>query len=341
MKIARYALALSCLAAAGLGTMRTEAAAAVAGDAHVPTFRAPWTRDDEMARVAQAAFGHSGMLRAVFVDASRPVPLPLEWAARPAGDVWYEWRPQSGTRPPMLLGTSRLSLGLVAPAGGGIWTLHLSAGPWSQDVGALSVITRVPFDAKRDGYLNGYHIGTYPTEGDPRGDVYDIPPGFIEVTPQNQDTRVSEHFRLRDFLTKDQADVWPKYLALDMRLVDKLELVIQELNAMGVRAERLSIMSGYRTPQYNAVGSENRARLSRHMYGDASDVWVDNDGNGLMDDLNGDGAIDDHDGDVILRAVERVEAAYPDLTGGCGVYLSGDAHGPFVHIDARGFRARW
>jgi hypothetical protein len=51
--------------------------------------------------------------------------------------------------------------------------------------------------------------------------------------------------------------------------------------------------------------------------------------------------IDDHDGDVILRAVERVEAAYPDLAGGCGVYLSSDTHGPFVHIDARGFRARW
>ena len=70
------------------------------------------------------------------------------------------------------------------------------------------------------------------------------------MTPENQDFAVCEHFRLRNFLTKDQFAVWPKYLALDLRLVDKLELVIQELNAMGIRAGA-RVMSGFRTPQYN------------------------------------------------------------------------------------------
>ena len=40
-------------------------------------------------------------------------------------------------------------------------------------------------------------------------------------------------------------------------------------------------------------------------------------------------------------AVERVERRYPDLIGGAGVYPDNGAHGPFIHIDARGYRSRW
>src|SRR5439155_7889517 len=121
--------------------------------------------------------------------------------------------------------------------------------------------------------------------------------GFIEVTPANMDTRVSEHFRLRDFLTHDQQDVWPKYLVLRPQLVDKLELVIARLQLDGARVDHLSVMSGFRTPQYNATGGETggRAELSRHMYGDAADVFVDNDGDGRMDDLKHDGRINYRD----------------------------------------------
>ncbi|MDB4948089.1 MAG: hypothetical protein JWM27_738 [Gemmatimonadetes bacterium] len=340
MKAFRSALALSAAAAVSVGASLGIAAPSALPAARSSLRGAP-AREDEMARIATVAFGRSGKLRAVFADPVRPLDLPLVWAENSPADVWYTWQALSGTRSPGLLGRTRLSLGIVTPPANGIWHLRLSSGAWAQDVDGLSVITRVPFDLKRDGYLNGYHIGRYPTEGEVRADEYAPPQGFIEVTPENQDTRVSEHFRLRDFLTKDQFEVWPKYLALDLRLVDKLELVMQELNAMGVRAERFAIMSGYRTPQYNGPGGDGRARLSRHMYGDASDVWVDNDGDGRMDDLNGDGASDERDGEVIRRAVERVEAAHPDLIGGCGVYLSSDTHGPFVHVDARGFRARW
>jgi hypothetical protein len=60
-----------------------------------------------------------------------------------------------------------------------------------------------------------------------------------------------------------------------------------------------------------------------------------------MDDLNHDGRVDIGDARVILAAVERVERAHPDLVGGCGVYVGNAAHGPFVHIDTRGYPARW
>jgi hypothetical protein len=68
---------------------------------------------------------------------------------------------------------------------------------------------------------------------------------------------------------------------------------------------------------------------------------VDNDGNGYIDDLNGDGRIDANDAAVMRIAADRVEARYPELTGGNGVYTSTPEHGPFIHIDVRGDRARW
>jgi uncharacterized protein YcbK (DUF882 family) len=208
----------------------------------------------------------------------------------------------------------------------------------------FAFITLRPFADKRNGRIGSYRIGSWPFERRrPINERYANPEGFIEVTAENQDTYVSEHFRLRDFLTKDQHAVWPKYLVLDERLLDKLELIMEELSRNGVSARHLHVMSGYRTPQYNVrgVGAGGRASASRHQYGDAADVFVDNDGNGRLDDLNGDGRVNTRDVAVMLAAVEKVERAYPELVGGAGTYKSTAAHGPFVHIDVRGNRARW
>lgn len=208
----------------------------------------------------------------------------------------------------------------------------------------FALITLLPFSAKHRGRIGDYRIGYWPFERrTPHSEAYADPDGFIEVTPQNEDTYVSEHFQLRDFLTHDQQDVWPKYLVLDDRLIDKLELVIEDLDAHGVPVRHLAIMSGFRTPEYNirGVGEGGRARDSRHQYGDAADVFVDNDGDGRMDDLNHDGRVDWRDALVIRQAVDRVEAAHPELVGGVGLYRATAAHGPFAHVDARGYRARW
>jgi hypothetical protein len=214
----------------------------------------------------------------------------------------------------------------------------------STGVARFAVITIRDFAEKLDGRIGSYRIGYWPAEqGQPLGGSYGNPAGFIEVTPENADTRVSEHFRLRDFLTHDQESVWPKYLVLREDLVDKLELVIAQLEADGHAVRHMSVMSGFRTPQYNATGGETggRASLSRHMYGDAADVFVDNDGDGRMDDLNRDGRVDHRDAQVILDAAERVERAHPDVAGGVGVYRATASHGPFAHVDVRGNRARW
>ena len=231
----------------------------------------------------------------------------------------------------------------LAPEESGVWTTAIRVGNALKQVTDFSVITLTPISERRRGRIGLYYIGTWPTERGRRRPGYVTPSGFIEVTPENQDTPVSDHFALGDFLTHDQQTIWPKYLVLDLRLVDKLELVLRDLEENGYATNGVHVMSGFRTPQYNVGGGDPRGRatFSRHMYGDASDIFIDNDGNGWMDDLNHDGKVDIRDAGAILAAVDRVEREHPGLVGGAGVYPAESGHGPFIHIDVRGYRARW
>ncbi len=208
----------------------------------------------------------------------------------------------------------------------------------------FTFLPRRAFSLKVGSWVNGYYVGYWP--GERRGihsAAYANPTSFIEVTPANEDTYVSEHFQLRDFVTHDQSRVWPKYLVLREALLDKLELVLQDLTTYGINTSHVVVLSGFRTPAYNyALGdASGRARESRHQYGDAADIIIDADGNGRMDDLNLDGRVDAGDVRVIERAVERVERRYPDLVGGLGLYDAMGPHGPFAHIDVRGEVKRW
>lgn len=222
----------------------------------------------------------------------------------------------------------------------GVHALGLTA----PDGESLVVVSMAALGAMRDARLDGYHVGGWPTLGvaalDPR---YAPPAGFISVTQENASTLVSKRFHLRDFLTHDQQDVWPKVLVLRAPLLDKLELIGDELKRRGLPST-LHVMSGFRTPQYNeqGVGAKGgRASASRHMYGDAADVFVDADNDGAMDDLDGDGLVTIRDARVLFGVAEDVEAQHPFLVGGLSAYPANSAHGPFVHVDARGTRARW
>jgi hypothetical protein len=210
------------------------------------------------------------------------------------------------------------------------------------DPQAFSFITLRPWREKRGAYVGPYRMGWWPGERQVVAANYENPVGFIEVTPENRSTRLSSHFHLGDFVTHDQDQVWPKYVVLREALLDKLELVLTTVEAAGVPSGNVRILSGFRAPYYNAgLVAEGAARASRHQFGDASDIIIDNDRNGRMDDLNGDGRVDFKDTEVILRAVERVERTYPELVGGLGLYAGMGPSGPFAHIDVRGSRARW
>jgi hypothetical protein len=206
----------------------------------------------------------------------------------------------------------------------------------------FALIVMRPFGEKRGDVLQGYRLGKWPSERWMMGRRYWNPDGFIEVTPANVGLRLSEHFTLADFLTHDQRDVWPKFVVLQEPLIDKLELVLMDLAARGVRTDHVRVLSGFRAPYYNdRVVAEGAARASRHQYGDAADVIIDANGDGRMDDLNRDGRLDLRDTQVILRSVERVEKQYPKLVGGLGLYHAMGASGPFAHVDVRGTTARW
>jgi hypothetical protein len=232
----------------------------------------------------------------------------------------------------------------VAPKRPGIWNLALKVGNAIKPLADFSVITLRPATEEKAGRLGLYYIGNWPAarKGQP-GVTYAPPNGFIEVTQENQNTQLSEHFRIKDFLPHDQANIWPKYVVIDIKMIDKDELVLQDLKEHGINPNGVRVLSGFRTPQYNSGGGDTRGRaaLSRHMYGDANDIFIDNDGDGQMDDLNHDGRVNIADAKVIQDAVNRVERAHPSLIGGCGIYSGTSAHGPFTHIDTRGYSARW
>jgi uncharacterized protein YcbK (DUF882 family) len=288
-----------------------------------------------------AAYVSDAML--TFLSPLRGASGKVRFATRVPGSTIVSGAPPGATV--LESGSTEIASSFVAPEQPGMYKLAVQLNQATRAIQDFSLVTLVPFAEKRGGKIGLYYLGNWPYErgGTPRTPAYGNPTGFIEVTPENADTYVSEHFRLRDFLTKDQPNVWPKYLLLNPNLLDKLELTIAELQSMGHPVRHMQVMSGFRTPNYNTTGgnTEGRANLSRHMYGDASDVFVDNDGNGVMDDLNGDGRVDIRDAEVIQQAVDRVEQKYPSLVGGVGVYSACCGHGPFTHIDVRGYRARW
>lgn len=206
----------------------------------------------------------------------------------------------------------------------------------------LNVFVLTPFTNGVDKSLNGYKIGSY-TKVKYRGlESYSEPPGFIDLSHGGKNLKISPHFTLGQFICKQQPGHDPTYLLIRPATLIKLETLLEAAHAKGWKAETLHVMSGFRTPSYNrAIG--NRTTSSRHLYGGAADVWLDGDGDGRMDDLNGDGKVNKADARELAKLAEDLakKGGVNWPAGGVGIYGSNSAHGPFVHIDARGFKARW
>ncbi len=143
---------------------------------------------------------------------------------------------------------------------------------------------------------------------------------------------MSPHFTLGQFLCKQEGS-FPKYLVLREQLVLKLELLLEQFNQAGFRADSFGFVSAYRTPWYNAR-IEN-VPYSRHTWGDAADIFLDGDGDGRMDDLDGDGLSGAGDAAFFRDFVETLstQAWFRPFEGGLGDYKPNAAHGPFVHVD--------
>lgn len=210
----------------------------------------------------------------------------------------------------------------------------------SNDTMTLNAFVLVPYERQQT--LDGYRIGSYQQAGRAvRNPEYAVPDGFIEVTPANQSTQIAPHFTLSQFVAK-QASSFPKYLVLQEKLLLKLELLLDSVQARGIHASTFRVMSGYRTPFYNrSIG--NKTIFSRHLYGDAADIFIDENGDGSMDDLNGDRRVNRADAEYLGRVVSQVQetSSFKRFIGGLGLYRSKSNHGPFIHVDVRGTPIRW
>ena len=200
-------------------------------------------------------------------------------------------------------------------------------GPGKHDTIAVHAFVMVPATEVKNGMLNGYRIGEYPAtplKGNPN---YLPPAGFIEVTKENEDTKVSPHFTIKQFLCKeDTSKRFPKYVLFKERLPLKLEAVLERVNAMGFTVDKLHVMSAFRTPFYNrAIGD---VKYSMHQWGSAADIYIEP-------------VI--HDSKMLYDVIEQMLATRPfgHFQGGMGFYPATPAHPPFVHVDVRGTPARW
>jgi hypothetical protein len=220
-----------------------------------------------------------------------------------------------------------------APMEAGTHTLNFERG--SEAVTSITVFVLEPASKiDKSGALNGYKIGTYPRAR---------PEGFIRLdSADDYATAISPSFKVGQFICKQQPNHFPKYVLVSKPNLKRSEALLESLKEDGLTdADTFFVMSGFRTPFYNtAIGS---AKFSRHMYGDAFDIYVDvSPRDGVMDDLNKDGRVTKADANFLYDYAAELFAERDDLPkGGIGAYGSNAAHGPFVHVDGRGSFARW
>jgi uncharacterized protein YcbK (DUF882 family) len=280
------------------------------------------------ARPAADAFGRSGHLKMRFALPGLPVDYPIEVQGG-LDQVSYAWIARGDSVP---TGQPRtLVNGLIAPDAPGFYNLQLTLNGERRVVAEMPLAVLVPRSEKKGSILNGYQMGFYRGDRARRSDP-EAPVGFIQIDTTDLDIPVSSHFRLADFLTKDNQNTWPRYAAVDPRLLDKVELVLAEIATWtGGRDEEgvpFEVHSSFRTPHHNRL-VRSAARDSRHQLGDAMDVAVD---------ANRDGRVNSKDAKLVTMAVDIVEREHPDLVGGMGVYARSNS---YVHIDARGIKVRW
>ncbi len=227
---------------------------------------------------------------------------------------------------------------IKAPSKSGEYELTIADNTSGQSA-IITIFVLVPASKMKGEYLNGYRIGIYPEKYKGR-DNYKKPDGFIEVTEKNKDIYITPHFQLKQFLCK-QSSGWPKYILLNPKLLLKLEYLVGELHKEGINVSTLFIMSGYRTPYYNK--SIGNVKFSRHVFGDAADIYIDNDNDGIIDDLNYDGKHTMADAEVIAKIIRQMDntPGNKELIGGMGKYKKNSAHTYFIHVDTRGYKARW
>ncbi len=203
-------------------------------------------------------------------------------------------------------------------------------------VGKLQIIVKTPIDTTQVKEVNDYKVNQYPKpyKGNPK---YAQPQGLIKFSKADENRYLSDLVQIKDIMCKQHSN-YPKYLLVDTQGLKMLDQLYKYLLSRGLNFSKFSFISGYRTPYYNRM--IGNGKYSRHLYGDAFDLYIDENGDYRMDDLNQDGRQDKQDVDFLYQLFLDF-LKNNNRQGGVGKYLPNSRHGGFVHIDNRGFNARW
>jgi len=243
------------------------------------------------------------------------------------GPLW--WNAGSGTPS----SAHSETFGWRAPRAHGIFFIEVGN---DSIVEKYTIIVPVESCRWRTTSLNSFEIGSYGNGNDRTRD----PDFFIELTASTYSARITTHLTIGQFLCHLEGS-YPQYMAFDLRLADKLEVVLEEVRKVYPQASDIHNISGFRTPAYNAeIGNDTRESL--HLYGMAADIWIESwPPNDLMDDIDRNKRVDVYDGEYLVALVRVLEAGGSVVTGGASAYRWNSSHGPFVHLDIRGSAANW
>lgn len=238
---------------------------------------------------------------------------------------------------------SATSFSWQAPAKSGHYQvrLHKKNSNSKNDKILINVFVLTPYTEKQGEYLQNFRIGNYPQIPNAKKSNYANPKGFLKIEKSMLDLNLSPHFKLKQFVT-NQSQSFPQFIVIKEKLLLKLEYFLEEVNKAGYSADTFGIISVYRSPYFNKkIG--NKTALSRHIYGDAADIYLDNQANDLMDDINQDGQSDLKDAKILydLALAFDQKEKFKNLQGGLSSYEANGVRGPFIHIDTRGFHVSW
>lgn len=206
----------------------------------------------------------------------------------------------------------------------------------------IQCIVQVPANKVKEEKLNDFPIGKYPASHQKHKSL--VPPkGFVLVDQSNENTLVSPHYQLKDFLCNQaEKGQYPNYIVLNEQLLAKLELLTNVLQQTKIPFDHFSILSSYRTPYYNSL--KKNKPYSRHQWGMAADLFIDQDGDSVMDDLNQDGQLTGADAEVLYHILDQLQNHdwYKPFIGGMGLYKENKQRTSFVHVDVgRSMPIRW
>ncbi len=154
---------------------------------------------------------------------------------------------------------------------------------------------------------------------------------YYEVYRKDLNKKLVGNFRIKQFISRDKHynktllnKNKPIYWLVNPLLPKKMLELQEELKALGYDRDAFILRNSHRHPVRNQqVGGASK---SRHMVGEAADLTIG--------DINKDGRYSEKDKQIVLDLLD--EKIIGDL-GGVGKYPGTRA----VHMDVRGYRARW